>query len=227
MVGRAFACHGVFHLLAVPSVDDANLAIRVHAVLVLLHLQEVFVRAHVPGVRVAAGDGRRCLTGACYGRMRLVGGRVRDAGRALALPGLARGGAAGVAPSAGEVAAATGHLGDARRRVRKVWDLRGDRRSRDRGRMDIDVVGRNGRSGGCELLWVEEVVVSAGVDMRDVTVGVVDDGFEGVSETSCWWTRFCSAVRRASIAERTAPRDSREYWTAKFASRATSRTSPR
>ena len=76
-----------------------------------------------------------------------------------------------------------GHLGDARRRVRKVWDLRGDRRSRDRGRMDIDVVGRNGRSGGCELLWVEEVVVGAGVDVRDVTMGVVDDGFEGVGET--------------------------------------------
>ena len=94
-----------------------------------------------------------------------------------------RGGAAGVAPSTGEVAATASHLGDARRRVREVRDLRGNWRSRDQGRMDVDVVGGDGRSSCCELLWVEEVVVSAGVDMRDVTVGVVDDGFEGVSET--------------------------------------------
>ena len=73
-----------------------------------------------------------------------------------------------------------------------MWDLRrdwrsGDRerdwRSGDRGRMHVDVVGRDGSSGCRKLLWVEEVVVGASVDMRDVTVGVVDDGFEGVSET--------------------------------------------
>ena len=43
--------------------------------------------------------------------------------------------------------------------------------------MDIDVVGGDGCSGCCELLRVEEVVVGAGVDVRNVTVGVVNDGF--------------------------------------------------
>ena len=71
-------------------------------------------------------------------------------------------------------------------------DLRGNWRSRDRewdwrsgdrGRMHVDVVGRDGSSGCRELLWVEEVVVGAGMEVRDVTVGVVDDGFEGVGET--------------------------------------------
>ena len=61
-------------------------------------------------------------------------------------------------------------------------DLRGNWRSRDRGRMDVDVVGGNGRSGCCELLWVEEVVVGAGINIRDVAVDVVDDGFEGEGE---------------------------------------------
>ena len=69
--------------------------------------------------------------------------------------------------------------------LRRDWrsrDLRRDCRSRDRGRMDIDVVGGDGCSGCCELLQVEEVVIGVGVDIRDVTVGVVDDGFEGVGE---------------------------------------------
>ena len=61
-------------------------------------------------------------------------------------------------------------------------DLRGNWRSRDRGRMDIDVVGGDGRSGCCELLWVEEVVVGAGMDVGDMAVDVVDDGFEGKGE---------------------------------------------
>ena len=61
--------------------------------------------------------------------------------------------------------------------------MRGNWRSRDRGRMDVDIVGGDGRPGCCELLRVEEIVVGAGVDVRDVTVGVVDDGFEGVGET--------------------------------------------
>ena len=61
-------------------------------------------------------------------------------------------------------------------------DLRGNWRSRDQGRMDVDVVGGDGRSSCCELLWVEEVVVSAGVDVGDVAVDMVDDGFEGESE---------------------------------------------
>ena len=64
-----------------------------------------------------------------------------------------------------------------------MWDLRGNWRSRDRGRMDVDVVGGDDRSGCCELLRVEEVVVGAGMEVRDVAVGVVDDGFEGVGET--------------------------------------------
>ena len=50
-------------------------------------------------------------------------------------------------------------------------------------RVDIDIVGRNGRSGGRELLWVEEVVIGAGVDVGDVAVDVVDDGLEGIGET--------------------------------------------
>ena len=61
-------------------------------------------------------------------------------------------------------------------------DLRGNWRSRDRGRMDVDVVGGDDRSGCCELLRVEEVVVGAGMEVRDVAVGVVDDGFEGEGE---------------------------------------------
>ena len=70
--------------------------------------------------------------------------------------------------------------------LRRDWrsrDRKGDWRSGDRGRMYVDVVGRDGSSGCRELLWVEEVVVGAGVDVRDVTMGVVDDGFEGVGET--------------------------------------------
>ena len=72
---------------------------------------------HLAGARTAAGDGRRHLTGAHDGRGRLAGGWVRDAGRVLVLPGLARGGAAHVAPTAGEVAATASHLGDAWRRI--------------------------------------------------------------------------------------------------------------
>ena len=72
-----------------------------------------------------------------------------------------------------------------------MWDLRRDRRSRDwernwrsgdRGRMYVDVVGRDGSSGCRELLWVEEVVVGASVDVGDMAVDVVDDGFEGEGE---------------------------------------------
>ena len=91
----------------------------------------------------------------------------------------------------GEMTATTGHLGDAWRRVRKMWDLRrdwrsGDRewdwRSGDRGRTHVDVVGRDGSSGCRELLWVEEVVVGASVDVGDMAVDVVDDGLEGEGE---------------------------------------------
>ena len=72
-----------------------------------------------------------------------------------------------------------------------MWDLRRDRRSRDwekswrsgdRGRMYVDVVGRDGSSGCRELLWVEEVVVGASVDVGDMAVDVDDDGFEGEGE---------------------------------------------
>ena len=72
-----------------------------------------------------------------------------------------------------------------------MWDLRRDWRSRDwernwrsgdRGRMYVDVVGRDGSSGCRELLWVEEVVVGASVDVGDMAVDVVDDGFEGEGE---------------------------------------------
>ena len=49
--------------------------------------------------------------------------------------------------------------------------------------MDVDVVGGDGRSGCCELLRVEEVVVGAGVNVRSVTVGEVNNGFEGIGET--------------------------------------------
>ena len=45
--------------------------------------------------------------------------------------------------------------------------------------MGVDVVGGDGRSGCCELLWVEEVVVGASMDIGNVTVDVVDDGSEG------------------------------------------------
>ena len=72
-----------------------------------------------------------------------------------------------------------------------MWDLRRDWRSQDwernwrsgdQGRMYVDVVGR-ARSSGCrELLWVEEVVVGASVDVGDMAVDVVDDGFEGEGE---------------------------------------------
>ena len=48
--------------------------------------------------------------------------------------------------------------------------------------MHVDVVGRDGSSGCRELLGVEEVVVSAGVDVGDVAVDMFDDGFEGESE---------------------------------------------
>ena len=62
---------------------------------------------------------------------------------------------------------------------RRYWE------SGDRGRdwtLDVGVVGRDSGSGCCELLGVEEVVVSAGVDVGDVAVDMVDDGFEGESE---------------------------------------------
>ena len=87
--------------------------------------------------------------------------------------------------------AATGHLGDARRRVREVRDLRRDWRSRDwerdwrsgdQGRMYIDVVGRDGSSSCGELLWVKEVVVGASMDVGDMAMDMVDDGFKGEGE---------------------------------------------
>ena len=63
-----------------------------------------------------------------------------------------------------------------------MWDLRRDWRSRDRGRMDVDIVGGDGRSGRCELLRVEEVVIGASMDVGDMAVDVVDDGFDGEGE---------------------------------------------
>ena len=48
--------------------------------------------------------------------------------------------------------------------------------------MYVDVVGRDGSSGGRELLWVKEVVIGASVDVGDMAVDVVDDGFEGEGE---------------------------------------------
>ena len=48
--------------------------------------------------------------------------------------------------------------------------------------MHVDVVGRDGSSGCRKLLWVEEIVVGASVDVGDMAVDMVDDGFEGESE---------------------------------------------
>ena len=62
---------------------------------------------------------------------------------------------------------------------RRYWE------SGDRGRdwtLDVGVVGGDSGSGCRELLWVEEVVVGASVDVGDMAVDVVDDGFEGEGE---------------------------------------------
>ena len=69
--------------------------------------------------------------------------------------------------------------------LRRYWgsrDRERDWRSRDWGRMYIDVVGRDGSSGCRELLRVEEVVVGASMDVGDMAVDVVDNGFEGEGE---------------------------------------------
>ena len=63
-----------------------------------------------------------------------------------------------------------------------MWDLRRDWRSRDWGRMYIDVVGGDGSSGCCKLLRIEEVVVGTSMDVGDMAVDVVNNGFKGEGE---------------------------------------------